>query len=119
MQDTAAIISKQIASISDWRGDMLAKLRELIHEADSEIKEEWKWDVPVFTHNGLVCAISAFKDHVKINFFNGALLEDKHKLFNNGFTSKRHRSIDFSKDDRINEAAIKALIKEAADLNSK
>ncbi|CAN5165122.1 DUF1801 domain-containing protein [soil metagenome] len=112
-------IDQQITSISDWRGALLTNLRKLIHEADPEITEEWKWDVPVFTHKGMVCAISAFKDHVKINFFKGAQLSDPHKLINNGFTSKAHRSIDFSENDTLNESGLKELIKEAVSLNTK
>lgn len=110
-------IDKYISEINDWRGELLSTLRNLIHETDPEIQEEWKWDVPVFTKNGMVCAISAFKDHVKINFFKGAKLNDPKKLLNNGFTSKQHRAIDFSNDSIINNEALKELIKEAICLN--
>jgi hypothetical protein len=110
-------IKKYIADLNDWRGKKLASLRKLILSADSEIKEEWKWDVPVFTKNGMVCAISAFKDHVKINFFKGAKLSDPHKLLNNGFTSKQHRAIDFSEDTEIDEGKLRDLVKEAVGLN--
>lgn len=112
-------IDNYISGFDDWRNENLTKLRKLIHEADTEITEEWKWDVPVFTCKGMVCAISAFKDHVKINFFKGAQLSDQHKLINNGFDSKQHRAIDFSEGDKINEKALKELVKEAVALNTK
>ena len=93
-------------------------LRNLIHEADPEIIEDWKWDVPIFTHKTMVCAISAFKEHIKINFFKGASLGDPQKIFNNGFDSKQHRSIDFQEQDSINEEAVKDLVKQAVLLNT-
>lgn len=110
-------VDEYITNHSDWKGDYLQKLRSIIRDADPKIVEEWKWDVPVFTHNKMVCAISSFKDHVKINFFSGAKLTDSHKLFNNGFTSKQHRSIDFKEGDTIHEKELKELIKEAVELN--
>ncbi len=115
--DPSQLIDKHIKGFSDWRGEYLATLRRLIHEADSEIQEEWKWDVPVFVHNKMVCAISAFKDHVKINFFKGAQLKDEHGLINAGLDSKSHRSIDFREGDKIEEEKLKDLIREAAALN--
>jgi hypothetical protein len=119
MSEISDKIDKQINSYPDWRGDMLKKLRQLIHEAEPDIQEDWKWDVPVFTKNGMVCAISAFKDHVKINFFKGAQLKDPHKLINAGLDSKKNKSIDFSEKDTIDESKLKDLIKEAVGLNSK
>jgi hypothetical protein len=118
-------IDKHIKEFSDplrneasWRGEYLTKLRGLIHEADPEIVEEWKWSTPIFTHKKMVCAISAFKEHVKINFFKGALLKDQHKIINAGFDSKQHRAIDFHQGDKIKEAELKDLIREAVALNS-
>ncbi len=110
-------IEQHLSSFNDWKGELLKKLRKLIHEVDPEITEEWKWDVPVFSHNGMVCAISAFKDHVKINFFKGSLLKDPHKLINAGLESKKNKAIDFAEGDKIDETALKDLIKEAVDLN--
>ena len=81
------LIDACIAGYNDWRGEMLSQLRTLIGEADPDLTEEWKWNTPVWTHNGMVCAISAFKDHVKINFFQGAQLPDPHKLLNAGMDS--------------------------------
>lgn len=113
------LIDEQIAAVTDWRGTLMEKLRRFIHEADSEIEEQWKWDVRVYVHGGMVCAISAFKDHVKVNFFKGAALKDSHHLLNNGLTSKNHRAIDFSESDKLNEDAFKELIEEAVSLNTK
>ncbi len=111
------LIDKQIANTPGWQGEILAKLRRIIHEADVDITEEWKWGTAVFTHGGLVCAFSAFKDHVKLNFFKGAFLKDPHKLINNGLESKSHRAIDFNEDDKINETALKELIRSAVAYN--
>jgi hypothetical protein len=83
-------IDHQIAELNDWRGVLMTKLRRLIHEADSEIAEEWKWGTGVWTHKGMVCALGAFKDHIKVNFFKGALLKDPNKLFNSGLEAKVH-----------------------------
>lgn len=112
-------IDKRIKELPDWQGLLFMKLRKLIHDADSEIIEEWKWDTAVFSHNGMACALGAFKDHAKINFFKGALLKDTHKLLNAGFESKQHRSIDFREGYAINELKLKDLIKEAVALNTK
>jgi hypothetical protein len=112
-------IDKIITATPGWRGELLKKMRKLIHEADPEIQEEWKWDVPVFTRNGMVCAISAFKDHVKINFFKGSQLKDPHKLINAGLESKKNKAIDFAEGDTVDEIKIKDLIKEAVALNGK
>jgi hypothetical protein len=111
-------IDQHINSYNDWRGELLKRLRKLIHESDPEIVEEMKWDVPVFTKNGLVCAISAFKDHVKINFFKGSQLKDPHKLINAGLESKKNKAIDFAENDQIDEAKLKDLIREAVLLNA-
>ncbi len=111
-------IDKQIADFPDWRGKMLSDLRKLIHDADPDIKEEWKWGTAVFTHTKMVCAISAFKNHVKINFFQGAALKDPNKLFNAGLDAKAMRSIDFYEGDKIDEEELKDLIREAVALNT-
>jgi len=113
------LIDKQIADHPDWRGQFMARLRKLIHEADPDMDEEWKWSTAVFTHNGMVCAVSAFKDHVKINFFKGSSLPDPHKLINAGLDAKAHRSIDFYDGDQIRESELKELIRSAVNLNKK
>ena len=110
-------IDRLINSYSDWRGDLLRELRQLINETSPELKEDFKWGVPVWENKGLVCAISAFKDHVKMNFFKGAHLDSIKNVFNSGLDSKEHRSINFSKDDKVDVATIKLAIKVATDYN--
>ena len=107
------LITNQIAELNDWRGTMLAQLRKLIHEADPQLTEEWKWNTAVWTRNGLVCASGAFNDHVKLNFFQGASLKDPKHLFNAGLEAKATRSIDFSDGDKLNTSALKDLIRAA------
>ncbi|MBL8015584.1 MAG: DUF1801 domain-containing protein [Candidatus Doudnabacteria bacterium] len=119
MKPAAELIDNRIAETGGWRGEVYAKLRKIVNEADPELSEEWKWDTAVWLRDGLVCAVSAFREAVKINFFKGALLSDPHKMINNGFTSKQHRSIDFHEGDEINEAALKEMIREAVGLNLK
>lgn len=110
-------ITRYIAGTKDWRGERLAQLRKLIQSAAPELVEDWKWGVPVWTHDGLVCSVGAFNGYVKLNFFFGALVKDPKKLFNNGLNSKAMRAIDFQEGDKIEEAAIKELIRAAAALN--
>ena len=110
-------IADYIAGLADWRGKMLARLRQIILKADPGFTEEWKWGTPVWSHKGNVVAVSAFKDHVKINFFKGAALSDPHGLFNAGLDAKAMRAIDFFEGDKINEAPLKELVREAVALN--
>ena len=110
-------ITNQIAELADWRGKMLARLRKLILEAAPDITEEWKWGTAVWSHKGNVVAVGAFKDHLKINFFKGASLKDAHGLFNAGLEAKATRAIDLHEGDKINEAALKELIRAAVDYN--
>lgn len=110
-------IDKYIESLTGWQKDLIVKLRKLAHEADSEIVEEWKWDTPVFSHNGMVCALGVFKDHIKINFFKGASLADPDKMFNSGLEAKRTRTIDLREGDEVEEVALKVLIRTAVDAN--
>ena len=107
------LISNQIAELGDWRGKMLARLRKLILQADPDITEEWKWVTAVWSHQGNVVAVGAFKDHVKLNFFKGASLKDPRGLFNAGVDAKATRAIDLHKGDKINESALKELIRAA------
>jgi hypothetical protein len=111
------LITKQIADLPDWRGQLFARLRQLILEADPDLKEEWKWSTAVWTHNGLVCAVGAFKDHLKVNFFKGASLPDPHGLFNAGLEAKATRAIDFHEGDNIDESALQDLIRAAVAYN--
>lgn len=111
------LITNQIAELADWRGKMLARLRKLIIEAVSGITEEWKWGTAVWSHKGNVVAVGAFKDHLKINFFQGASLDDPHGLFNAGLDAKATRGIDINEGDKINEPALKELIRAAVAYN--
>ena len=106
-------IDQQIADLADWRGPIFARLRELIREADPDITEEWKWSTAVWSHNGLVCSVTGFKEHVGMNFFQGASLEDPHGLFNSGLDAKIMRSIKFREGDTINEPALQDLVRAA------
>src|SRR5688572_10204520 len=118
MTNASELIDKEIAATTDWRGDIYKRLRALIHKAHPEITEEWKWNCAVFTHNGLVCAVSPFKQHVGVNFFRGAALADPDKLFNGGLDAKTMRTIKFFEGDPVNEPALKALIQSAVKLNT-
>jgi hypothetical protein len=111
------LITNQIADLDDWRGRMLARLRQLILEAVPGITEEWKWDTGVWTHKGLVCSAGVFKDHVKLNFFKGASLQDAQGLFNAGLDAKAWRAIDFNEGDNLDEPALKDLVRAAAAQN--
>jgi len=112
-------IDKQIADLPDWRGKRVSRLRQLISEADPNLKEDWKWDTPVWTAKGNVLALGAFKDHLKINFFKGASLDDPQGLFNAGLDAKATRSIDLRENDPIDEQALQALIRAAVNQNAK
>jgi hypothetical protein len=107
------LITNQITDLADWRGDLLAKIRKLVHEAAPDSTEEWKWGTAVWSQKGDVLAAGAFKDHVKINFFKGASLVDAHSLFNSGLDAKKMRSIDFFMGDNIKEPELKDLIRAA------
>ena len=111
-------INDQIAELTDWRGETLARLRKLILEADPGITEEWKWGAAVWTKNGLVCSAGAFKDHVKLNFFQGASLKDPKGLFNAGLDAMATRAIDFIEGEEIDEKSLKDLIRAAVAYNN-
>lgn len=117
-QKVSDLIDEQIAKLTDWRGDLMKRLRAIINKATPGVKEDWKWGTPVWTSNGNVVAIGAFKDSVKLNFFKGASLSDPHHLFNGGLEAKASRSIDFVKGDRINEPALRELIRAAVAANA-
>lgn len=112
------LITQHINELGDWRGKTLARLRKLILSAAPELAEEWKWGTPVWAHNGNVLAASAFKDHVKVNFFKGASLADPSGLFNAGLEAKTSRGIDLHTGDKINATALKALVRAAVALNA-
>lgn len=113
----AQLITDHIAELADWRGTRLARLRKLILAADPGLTEEWKWGTPVWSNKGNVVAVGAFKDYLKINFFKGASLPDPHHLFNTGLDAKAMRSIDLHEGDKINEAALKELVRAAVAFN--
>ena len=125
MDSASAALDMKIKELEDWRGKVLAKVRDLIHQADPEIVEEWKWakatspGVPVFSHEGIVCTGETYKSAVKLTFAKGASLKDPSGLFNSSLEGNVRRAIDIHEGDKINETALKALIREAVELNGK
>ena len=117
-ESASALIDERIKELGDWRGKMLAKVRKIIHEADSEIVEEWKFmGTPVFSHGGIVCTGEAYKSVVKMTFAKGAALKDPSGLFNSSLDGNVRRAIDIHEGEKINEAALKDLIRAAVALN--
>ncbi len=120
----SANITKRIKGLGDWRGETLAHLRRLIHDADPDIQEEWKWEkpssggTPVWAHDGGVCTGESYKQVVKLTFFRGASIKDPKKLFNSSLEGNTRRAIDFREGEKINEAAFKQLIRAAVAANS-
>ena len=113
------LIDARIKELSDWRGETLARVRILIKQADPEVIEEWKWrGVPVWSHDGMICTGETYKNVVKMTFANGASLEDPLGLFNSSLEGNTRRAIDFHEGDRIDEEALKALIRAAVALNT-
>ena len=110
-------IDGRIQELGDWRGKTLAKVRRLIHKADPQVVEEWKWGIPVWSHEGIICTGETYKSVVKLTFAKGASLEDPSGLFNSSLEGKVRRAIDLHEDDKIDEAALKGLIREAVALN--
>ena len=115
----SALIDARIRSLDDWRGKALARVRALIKQADPKVVEEWKWNVPVWSHDGLICTGEAYKSVVKLTFAKGAALADPSGLFNSSLDGKVRRAIDLREGVAIDEAAFKALIRAAAALNAK
>ena len=111
-------IDNYINELSDWRGKMVARLRTLIREAAPELTEEWKWDTPVWSYKGNVVAAGVFKDHVKLNFFKGASLQNPKGLFNSGLDAKATRAIDIAEGEKVDEAALKDLVRTAVAYNA-
>jgi hypothetical protein len=107
------LITNQIAELGDWRGKLLARLRKVVLDSAPGITEEWKWGTAVWTHEGLVCSAGVFKDHVKLNFFKGAALNDPKGLFNAGLDAKSTRAIDFGEGGNIAISDLKDLIRTA------
>jgi hypothetical protein len=118
MESASACIDEKIKELGDWRGKMLAKVRGIIHAADSEIVEEWKWrGTPVWSHGGIVCTGETYKNAVKLTFAKGAALEDPSCLFNSSLDGNVRRAIDIHEDDKVDAAALKNLIRAAVALN--
>ena len=118
-ESATALIDERIKQLGDWRGKTLAKVREIIHEADPEIVEEWKWGVPVFSHGGIVCTGETYKHAVKMTFAKGAALKDPSGLFNSSLDGNVRRAIDVHEGEKLDAAALKALIRAAVALNLK
>jgi hypothetical protein len=125
VESASAKIDGKIEELGDWRGKTLAKMRGLIHKADPEVVEEWKWvketspGVPVWSHSGGICTGESYKEVVKLTFFQGASLKDPARLFNSSLGGNQRRAIDIRERDKINEAAFKDLIRAAVDHNVK
>ena len=123
--DASALIDKRIRELGDWRGKTLSEVRGIIREADPDVVEEWKWvkptnpGTPVWSHNGGVCTGESYKNVVKLTFFKGAALNDPSGLFNSSLDGKVRRAIDIKENEKINQAALKKLIREAVALNLK
>ena len=117
-ESPSQLIDARIAELGDWRGETLARIRKLIKEADPDVVEEWKWrGVPVWYHAGMICTGETYKNVVKMTFAKGALLDDPSSLFNSSLDGNTRRAIDIHEDDKINEKALKALIRAAVALN--
>jgi len=111
-------IDARIQELGDWRGEMLSRLRALIQQADREVVEEWKWGTPVWSHDGIICTGESYKQVVKMTFARGASLPDPAGLFNSSLEGKVRRAIDFREGDKINQKALKTLIRAAVALNT-
>src|SRR5260370_27650588 len=125
VESASALIDEKIKELADWRGKTLAKVRGIIHQADPEILEEWKWvkptspGTPVFSHGGIVCTGETYKNAVKMTFAKGAELKDPSGLFNSSLDGNTRRAIDIHEGDKVDEAALKDLIRAALALNLK
>ena len=118
VESASALIDEKIKELADWRGKTFAKVRKIIHEADPEIVEEWKWmGTPVFSHGGIVCTGETYKNVVKLTFAKGAALPDPAGLFNSSLDGNVRRAIDIHEGEKVNEPALKALIRAAVALN--
>jgi len=116
-QSASNLIDARIKELADWRGEMLARLRALIRQADPKVVEEWKLEIPVWSHDGIICTGETYKKVVKLTFAKGAFLDDPAGLFNSSLEGRLRRAIDFSEGAKVNEKALKTLIRAAAGLN--
>src|SRR5579864_8937078 len=117
LESASALIDEKIKELGDWRGKTLAKVREIIHAADPAIVEEWKWGIPVWSHGGIVCTGETYNKVVKMTFAKGAALKDPAPLFNSSLDGNVRRAIDIHEGDKVDEAALKDLIRAAVALN--
>jgi hypothetical protein len=123
-EDASAKITGRIEQLGDWRGETLARARQLIHDADPDVEEEWKWEkpksggTPVFSHDGGICTGESYKQVVKLTFFRGASIKDPKKLFNSSLEGNVRRAIDFREGEKIDEAAFKELVRAAVEANA-
>ena len=123
-QPASVLLSNRIADLGDWRGATLGRMRKLIQQADPDVVEEWKWvtptkpGTPVWSHDGIICTGESYKDKVKLTFAKGAALKDPARLFNSSLDGNARRAIDIHEGEEIDEAAFKALIRQAVALNS-
>ena len=114
----SALIDARIDSLQDWRGDRLAQVRKLIHEADPDVVEEWKWmGTPIWSHDGIICTGESYKNVVKLTFAKGASLKDSARLFNSSLEGNVRRAIDIHEGQKVDKSAFKALVRQAVALN--
>jgi hypothetical protein len=116
-QSASELISDRIVELGDWRGKTLSRMRKLIKAADPDVIEEWKWGIPVWSHDGILCTGETYKKAVKLTFAKGASLKDPANLFNSSLDGNVRRAIDIHEGEKVNESAFKALVREAATLN--
>ena len=117
VETASRLIDARIKELADWRGEMLARLRALIQHADPKVVEEWKWGIPVWSHDGIICTGETYKKAVKLTFAKGAFLDDPAGLFNSSLEGRLRRAIDFREGEKINDKALKTLIRAAVGLN--
>jgi len=117
IESPSKLIDARIQELGDWRGEMLGRLRALIKQADLEVVEEWKWSIPVWSHDGIICTGETYKKVVKMTFAKGASLADPAGLFNSSLEGRVRRAIDFREGEKVNEKALKTLVRAAVALN--
>ncbi len=116
-RSASELISERIAELGDWRGQTLDRMRKLVKEADADVVEEWKWGIPVWSHDGIICTGETYKSHVKLTFAKGAFLKGPAKLFNSSLDGNVRRAIDIHEGEEVDESAFKALVRQAVALN--
>ena len=117
-QSASELISQRIAELGDWRGETLSRMRKLISEADPDVVEEWKWNNPIWSHDGIICTGESYKSAVKLTFAKDASLKDPASLFNSSLEGNARRAIDIHDGEKVDESAFKALVRQAVALNS-